>query len=288
MLGPAARLQAVSALIRSVATERAASEAHARLLAKVFGEGAKRPASAPPLHPITAHLPCLIHGAITGEELPALPIAAAGTMVHIGADLLDDLMDGDGAPDGLSPAEAMLAGAGLVGPLPIMALVRIDAPERARLRMIELLSEAIVVMGAGQASDLVRSEKKADLGEVAAIAALKSGALLSGLARMAAVLANADEHRVAACGRLGDAIGTAAQLRADIVNAAVRLRGAPLPPAEAARTSELIVIGGRLAQVCYKHACDCLEQLQPRGPWGAALQTIVRLSAGIAAPDARR
>ncbi|HKH36813.1 MAG TPA: hypothetical protein VKA82_06540, partial [Rubrobacter sp.] len=38
-------------------------------------------------------LPLLVHTAVAGDERPALPVAAACTLLYLGADLLDSILD---------------------------------------------------------------------------------------------------------------------------------------------------------------------------------------------------
>jgi hypothetical protein len=283
---PRDRLAAVAGEIRSLVRKRAASESQERLLMRVLGGGEHRPATASPLHPITAHLPGLVHGALTGTEAAALPIAAAGTMVHVGADVLDDLMDGDGPPAGLTVAEAMLVGAGLIGPLPVLALAELDAPEARRARIAKTFAEALVVMGAGQAGDLAEADGGVrPVGEAVQIAALKSGALLSGLSRGAAILAGANDDVVSACGRFGDAVGTAAQLRHDMRKRLAELR--TVPPGDDAWVADFFVVSDRIARTCYMNARNSLESIRPLSAWGVALDEIARLSAEISTPEGR-
>ena len=76
------------------------------------------------------HLPLLVHGAVTGDERPAVPLATAMAALWVGMDILDDLADGDEPVQwaGRPAAEANLIGVTFVAALPQLAILDLDAP----------------------------------------------------------------------------------------------------------------------------------------------------------------
>ncbi len=65
--------------------------AHRQLLQIHLRVGKERAEAWPEMSSI--QLPFLVHAAITGDEAPAPPIAAACTMAYLGADPLDSVPD---------------------------------------------------------------------------------------------------------------------------------------------------------------------------------------------------
>jgi hypothetical protein len=63
-------------------------------------------------------LPLLVHAAITGDEGPALPVAGACTLLYLGADPFDNLIDHDLSKgwESREAGEANLAAATLLWP----------------------------------------------------------------------------------------------------------------------------------------------------------------------------
>ncbi|MFN8585635.1 MAG: hypothetical protein U0446_09990 [Dehalococcoidia bacterium] len=170
----------------------------------------------PALFPLTVHMPLAVHAAFEGRDEPALPVAAAGLLVLLGADLLDTLVDDDPFSGPLTPAERLLAGAGLVGPLPTLLLLSMDVPPDIAREAARDLNDAVVTMGAGQLADL-RSPAApyTSLPGVVETAVFKSSPLVAALCRIAARLAGGTPEQAAAAGRLGAALGLADQLRGD-------------------------------------------------------------------------
>ncbi|HUS14627.1 MAG TPA: hypothetical protein VM536_06365, partial [Chloroflexia bacterium] len=83
-----------------------------------------------PLLP-AVQVPLLVYAALTGAEEPALPVAGACTLVYLGADLFDNLADGE-LPASWAPwgtGQASLAATMLMAPLLGLALRRLtDVP----------------------------------------------------------------------------------------------------------------------------------------------------------------
>ena len=163
-------------------------------------------------------LPLLVHGAIRGDERPAIPLAVATTLLFLGADILDDLADGDRPAHwhGCSPAEINLAGATLLCALTPLAIGHLRAPADCVLAMQETLASGLLRMGAGQQSDLAGiggGHVRAD--EIEAAVAGKSGEELAIFATLAAQLAGAPAGVVEHYAAMGRAVGTGAQLASD-------------------------------------------------------------------------
>ena len=164
------------------------------------------------------HLPLLVHGAVTGDERPAAPLATAMTALYVGMDILDDLADGD-EPEhwaGWSVAETNLIGVTFVVALPQLAILEADAPAERVLLLQRTLAEAGLRMSAGQQLDLGRA--RADdvaLADVAAAAAGKTGEQCALFARLAALLAGAPAATTDAFTRMAHAYGMALQLLED-------------------------------------------------------------------------
>lgn len=172
----------------------------------------------PALFPLPAHLPLAIHHAMAGEDESALPIAAAGILVMIGADLLDALMDDDPFTGPLTPAERVLLGAGFVGPLPSLLLGSLGGPGGSDA--VRELAEAVVAMGAGQLADIQSfHEPDLDVRHAVLTAVYKSSPLVAALCRIAAQHAGGTPAQLAAASRLGAALAVADQLRGDWIDA---------------------------------------------------------------------
>jgi geranylgeranyl pyrophosphate synthase len=142
----------------------------------------------------------------------------AGYCIYAGAELLDDLMDGDLGPawSRYHPAEVLLAGTTLIATVPALALATAHAPPRTIAALQRSLARGLLTMSAGQQSDLaLTGSADAPLETVDAIAQQKSGALPAMLAAMAARLANAPARVAEQYERLGRALGTARQFRSD-------------------------------------------------------------------------
>lgn len=195
-------------------------ETFRELLATHLGEGRAQAAGGglP-----AVELPLLVHGALSGREEPALPLAGACTLVYLGADLLDNLADRE-LPERWrrrSPAEATLAGAALLAPLVQAALDRLDggAPPARIGRVRRAFTQGLLTMAAGQHDDLLLSGRAlVTPAQARLVAERKSGAEVRLFAEAAAALATDDGGAVERLAAFGLALGTAGQIASDLAD----------------------------------------------------------------------
>src|SRR3712207_9574578 len=102
-------VERVFAFIEELIEVLSVPSSHRELLRIHVGVGRERAEVYPELPAI--QLPLLVHAAITGDEGPALPVAGACTLLYLGADLFDNLIDHElpSSWDGRDPAEGNLA-----------------------------------------------------------------------------------------------------------------------------------------------------------------------------------
>jgi geranylgeranyl pyrophosphate synthase len=167
-------------------------------------------------------LPLLVHEAVTGDEGPALPVAAACTLLGLGADLLDSLLDHELPPfwHSRDPAEAALAATTLLAALPQLSIARLreQGAPRARLwTLAYLFAETILTLNAGQHEDMLFPNlENVSLRDSRAMVERKSGAANALFARVGAVLATEDASTIEAYAAFGLCFGTAKQLINDV------------------------------------------------------------------------
>ena len=167
-------------------------------------------------------LPLLTHAGVTGEEEPALPVAAACTLVYLGADLFDSVVDGELPPSWRerSPAEVNLTATTLLATLPQLSLARLregGTPPEKLWMLTRLFAEAVLTMSAGQYEDLLFSHRDdVSLGESRTVVERKSAAANALFARAGAVLATEDPAKVRAYAAFGTCLGMARQLMTDL------------------------------------------------------------------------
>jgi geranylgeranyl pyrophosphate synthase len=167
-------------------------------------------------------LPLLVHAAITGDEDPALPVAAACTCFYLGADLFDSLVDNE-LPSSWrtrDPAEVNLAAATLSGALPQICITRLreqGTPPAKLWALAYLFAETVLTMGAGQHEDLLFPNlENVSLADSRAMAERKSGAEYALYAKAGAILATEDPSTVEAYAAFGSCFGVAKQLVNDV------------------------------------------------------------------------
>lgn len=163
-------------------------------------------------------IPMAVYAAVRGNGQAALPVATALTALHAGLNVLDDVMDGDPRPWWLlyRPAEVLLAAFTLIGALPQLALAAVHAPPRTIAAMQRELAATGMVMSAGQQADIAMTRAvRPSTSTVERSVQRKSGAAHALAATLAARLAGARAPQRLAFGRVGRAIGTAAQLASD-------------------------------------------------------------------------
>jgi geranylgeranyl diphosphate synthase type II len=184
------------------------------------------------------------HRALDGEDPDAaVQVATAFELLHTAFLLHDDVIDGDlvrrGRPNlagarviqavdrGISAPQAAAwgqASAILAGDLLIHAaqtlVASLPGPDRRRLALLELLDECVFVTAAGELSDVAfgTGVEDAGLGEALAMTQSKTaGYTFEGPLAAGAILAGATPEIVAGLAEFGRAIGTAFQLRDDLL-----------------------------------------------------------------------
>ena len=175
---------------------------------------------------------CLISARLFGLGRDAvMPFAGALECIHTYSLIHDDLpaMDNDdlrrGKPSNhkqFDEATAILAGDGLLtDAFALMASVHTRIPADRVLRAIGLSARAAGSPGmvGGQFLDMQYTARQGvDLEELAAMHAMKTGALLCAACECGAVLAGADERRIASLAAYGKGIGAAFQITDDILD----------------------------------------------------------------------
>jgi geranylgeranyl diphosphate synthase, type I len=163
-------------------------------------------------------LPLLVHAAITGDGRPALPVAGACTLLYLGADLFDSILDDELPPSwqARDRSEASLAATTLLGALPQLAFARLQergTPLAKLWALARLFAEAGLTMGAGQYEDLLLPTlENVSIEDSRAMAENKSGAEYALFAAAGATLATEDPSTIEAYTAFGSCFGTAQQL----------------------------------------------------------------------------
>jgi geranylgeranyl pyrophosphate synthase len=163
-------------------------------------------------------LPLLVHAAITGDERPALPVAGACTLLYLGADLFDSILDHELPPSwqACDPSAASLAATTLLGALPQLSISRLQErgtlPERLWM-LAHLFADYGLMMGAGQYEDLLLPTlEDVTVEDSRAMAEHKSGAEYALFAAAGATLATEDRSTIEAYAAFGACFGIAQQL----------------------------------------------------------------------------
>jgi geranylgeranyl pyrophosphate synthase len=200
-------------------------EAHHALLRVHLEVGRRQLHEIPSL--ACAQLPLLVYAANRGEETPAIPLAGACTLIYLGADLFDNIVDEElpFAWQGYDAGQITLAAATLIAALPTQAISRLqmghcDQVDTSVLwRLTELFSLTLLAMSAGQREDLTAipgqllSPTSSRL-----VSERKSGAEISLFARAGAVLAGATAQVEANYAEFGSCLGTAMQIGSDLTD----------------------------------------------------------------------
>jgi geranylgeranyl pyrophosphate synthase len=169
-------------------------------------------------------LPLLVHAAITGDERPAIPVAGACTLLYLGADLFDNLIDHELPPEWSTrdPAEANLAASTMLAALPQLALARLREQGTSSARLWELshrFAETLLTMSAGEHEDLLFAERwdvKPEMCET--MIEHKGGSEFALFARAGAMLATEDIELIDKYAAFGLCLGAAWQIRSDILD----------------------------------------------------------------------
>jgi geranylgeranyl diphosphate synthase, type I len=171
---------------------------------------------------LAAQLPLLVHEAITGDEGPALPVAGACTLLYLGADLFDSILDHELPPawQDRRPAEANLAAATFMAALPHLAIARLQERGTAPAKLwalAHLFADTLLRMGGGQYEDLrFPSVEDVSPEDGRAMAERKSGSAVALLARAGAIMATEDPVTIEAYAAFGSCLGMAKQLKNDV------------------------------------------------------------------------
>jgi geranylgeranyl diphosphate synthase, type I len=193
---------------------------HRELLQIHLGVGRERAEAWPEMSSI--QLPLLVHAAITGDHSPALPVAGACTLLYLGADLFDSMLDHELPPSwhARDSAEVNLAATTLLGALPQLSIARLrerGTPPTRLWALAYLFADTGLTMGAGQYEDLLLpSLENVSLEDSRAMAERKSGSEYALFANAGAVLATEDPFTVEAYAAFGLCFGIAKQLINDV------------------------------------------------------------------------
>ena len=167
-------------------------------------------------------LPLLVHAAITGDERPALPVAGACTLLYLGADLFDNLIDDELPPSwhARDPAEVSLAATTLLGAIPQLSLSRLRKRGTSSTRLWQLahlFAETLLTMSAGEHEDLLYTERGDVGGRMCRVMVeRKSGSEFALFTRAGAMLATEDSAVIDRYTAFGLCFGTARQLCSDV------------------------------------------------------------------------
>ena len=166
----------------------------------------------------SVQLPLLVHAAITGDERPALPVAGACTLLDLGADLFDSILDHElpTSWQDREPSEASLAATTLLGALPQLSIARLQeggTPPERLWTLARIFADYGLRMGAGQYEDLLfPSLENVSIEDSRAMAERKSGAEYALFATAGATLATEDASALGAYAAFGSCFGIAQQL----------------------------------------------------------------------------
>ena len=155
-------------------------------------------------------------GRSTPSSSNAVDFAVGVELVHNASLVVDDIIDESAFRRGVDSAwaafghgSAIVTSDGLLGE----AFALFSADERA----MQVVSEAMVELGEGEATELVaRPTTEAEYME---LARRKTGALFRAAAELGAIAADANAYTVEAFGRYAERVGIAFQIRDDVLDA---------------------------------------------------------------------
>ena len=152
----------------------------------------------------------------TPASADAVDFAVGVELVHNASLVVDDIIDESDLRRGVDSAwaafghgPAIVTSDGLLGE----AFALFSADERA----MQVVSEAMVELGEGEATELV--VEPTTEAEYMELARRKTGALFRAAAELGAVAADADPYTVEAFGRYAERVGIAFQIRDDVLDA---------------------------------------------------------------------
>jgi len=158
----------------------------------------------------------LVCEALDGNRETAVDFAVGVELVHNASLVIDDIIDESDFRRGTPAAwtafghgPAIIASDGLLGE----AFALFSADERA----MQAVSEAMVQLGEGEATELVA--RPVDEDEYMDLARRKTGALFRAAAELGAIAADADAYTVEAFGQYAERVGVAFQMRDDVLDA---------------------------------------------------------------------
>ncbi|WP_136717474.1 polyprenyl synthetase family protein [Halorientalis salina] len=158
----------------------------------------------------------LVCEALGGDPGDAVDLAVGIELVHNASLVIDDIIDDSDVRRGVPSAwaefgfgPAIIASDGLLGE----AFALFSADERA----MQAVSEAMVELGEGEATELVAQPETED--EYMELARRKTGALFRAAAELGAIAADADAYTVEAFGQYAERVGIAFQMRDDVLDA---------------------------------------------------------------------
>lgn len=193
---------------------------HRELLQTHLTSSRERAESSPQMSAV--QLPLLVHAAVAGDERPAVPVAGACTLLRLGTDLFDGVLDRE-LPlswDGREPAEPILAATTLGAALPQISIARLQeqgTPPDRLWALSRLLAETLLAMSAGEHEDLMLPEAEdASLEESRAMVERKSGSEAATFAKAGALLATGDARVIGSYASFGLCFGIAKQLVSDV------------------------------------------------------------------------
>ena len=158
----------------------------------------------------------LVCEALSGDAEAAVEFAVGVELVHNASLVIDDIIDESDLRRGTPAAwtafgygPAIVASDGLLGE----AFALFSTDDRA----MQAVSEAMVQLGEGEATELV--DRPVSEAEYMELARRKTGALFRAAAELGAIAADADPYTVEAFGQYAERVGVAFQMRDDVLDA---------------------------------------------------------------------
>lgn len=166
-------------------------------------------------------LPLLVIDAAGGQPRTGLPLAAAVDCLITASDVLDDVEDGD-SPTGLERVCGIPAAINVATFLVFMGLVGIhrliDQGVRAEIvcAVTRVIARAAVRACGGQQRDIDQDDGLLSESGYLEMVEAKSGALVEGVCRAAAIVADAAPEAIEAYAQFGRNLGMALQISNDV------------------------------------------------------------------------
>lgn len=211
------RRREVLAEARALVSRGAGSAAQRRLLEVALDGLAPVVEQDGPL--LFMEVPLAVHAAAGGGGAPAVRLAAVCSLVFLGADVLDDLADGDLRPgwEAFSPGELTLGAATLLSALAPLAVAELGLPPVTTAALHRTLALGLLRMAAGQHEDLRSTAFPVEVtpDSIEAAVAGKSGEEFAMFCSLAAQAAGASPEVASHYAAMGKAIGTGGQIASD-------------------------------------------------------------------------